>query len=220
MTRAANATAIAPRTALVVDDDPQARQWLRAAVAQAFPAARIVDAASLREGRVAIRATPPDLALVDLDLPDGSGVMLIEALARPPHRAISIVTTVFADDQHLFPALRAGAAGYLLKDDSVDRLAEVLEQFVQGKPALSAPIAQRLVGYFHETDGGAVALTPREQEVLTLLAKGLTIAQVADALQITANTAASYTKALYRKLDVTNRAEATVEAARRGLIRP
>lgn len=209
--------AIAPRTALVVDDDPQARAWLHAALAQAFPAARIVDAASVREGRVAIRNSPPDLALIDLDLPDGSGVALIEALAG--QRAISIVTTVFADDQHLFPALRAGAAGYLLKDDSIERLAEVLEQFMQGKPALSAPIARRLLGYFHEPDRACTPLTQREREVLTLLAKGLTIAEVATALSITPNTAASYTKALYRKLEVTNRAEATLEATRRGLIK-
>lgn len=212
---------IAPRTALVVDDDPQARAWLHAALAQAFPAARIVDAASVREGRVAIRNAPPDLALIDLDLPDGSGVALIELLAKPPHRTTSVVTTVFADDQHLFPALRAGAAGYLLKDDSIDRLAEVLGQIVLGKPALSAPIARRLLGYFHEPDASAAAaLTQREREVLTLLAKGLTINEVGAALAITPNTAASYTKALYRKLDVTNRAEATLEATRRGLIKP
>ncbi|MEP7300935.1 MAG: response regulator transcription factor [Caldimonas sp.] len=211
---------IAPANVLVVDDDAQARAWLRAAVAQAFPEARIAQAGSLREGRVTIRATPPDLALIDLDLPDGSGVALIELLARPPHRTLSVVSTVFADDQHLFPALRAGAASYLLKDESIDRLAELLLQIVQGKPALSAPITQRLLGYFHEPDGsGGAGLTPREQEVLTLLAKGLTIGEVAGALAISANTAASYTKSVYRKLEVTNRAEATLEATRRGLIK-
>ena len=128
--------------------------------------------------------------------------------------------TSFGDDDKLFAALRAGAAGYLLKDEAIERLAELLVQTVQGKPPLSAPIATRLLGYFHEPDAPPTAtLTQREQEVLTLLAKGLTISDVARALEITTNTAASYTKSLYRKLDVTNRAEATLEATRRGLIR-
>lgn len=209
-----------PRAVLVLDDDAAARDWLQAAVRQAFSDAELVAAGSLREARVALRTMSPDLALVDLDLPDGSGVSLIELLARPPHRTTSIVSTVFADDQHLFPALRAGAAGYLLKDESIERLAELLRQTMQGKPPLSAPIATRLLGYFHEPDVPATtSLTQREQEVLTLLAKGLTIGDVARALEITPNTAASYTKSLYRKLEVTNRAEATLEATRRGLIR-
>jgi len=213
-------TPLLPRQVLVVDDDAAARDWLQAAVRQAFPEAKVTVAGSLREGRVALRAVSPDLALIDLDLPDGSGVSLIEVLARPPHRTISVVSTVFADDQHLFPALRAGAAGYLLKDESIERLAELLVHTVQGKPPLSASIAVRLLGYFHEPDAPATtSLTQREQEVLTLLAKGLTISDVAQALAITTNTAASYTKSLYRKLDVTNRAEATLEATRRGLIR-
>ncbi len=209
-----------PRTALIVDDDAAAREWLHAALGRAFPQANIVEAGSVREGRVAIRAAPPDLALIDLDLPDGSGVTLIELLSRPLHRTVSIVSTVFADDQHLFPALRAGAAGYLLKDETIARLAELLIEIVQGRPALSAPIARRLLGYFHEPEVGAGdTLTPREQDVLTLLAKGLTIGEVAAALALSAHTVASYTKTLYRKLEVTNRAEATLEATRRGLIK-
>lgn len=214
-------THLPPSRVLLVDDDAAARRWLQAAVHTAFPQAEIAACGSVEEGRLAIHAASPGLALIDLDLPDGSGVALIEQLARPPHRTISIVSTVFADDQHLFPALRAGAAGYLLKDESIARLAESLVLTLQGKPPLSAAIATRLLGYFREPDTPQTAsLTPREQEVLTLLAKGLTISDVARSLSITAHTAASYTKTLYRKLDVTNRAEATLEAARRGLIRP
>ncbi len=212
---------IAPRSVLVVDDDAAARGWLQSAVSLAFPQAAVAACGSVQEGRAAIHATSPGLALIDLDLPDGSGVALIETLARPPHRSISIVSTVFADDQHLFPALRAGAAGYLLKDESIERLAELLVLTLQGKPPLSPAIATRLLGYFREPDTPQTAsLSHREQEVLTLLAKGLSIRDVGHALAITAHTAASYTKSLYRKLAVTNRAEATLEAARRGLIRP
>lgn len=214
--------AAVPATVLVVDDDADARQWMRKAAAQAFPRALLIEAASLREARALAHPHPPTLALVDLALPDGSGSDLIAWLSRPPRRCTCIVSTVFADDQHLFPALRAGASGYLLKDDSIDHLADRLVEFVQGRPALSAPIAARLVDYFHvdAAEAEAEVLSTRERETLTLLAKGLTIRDVAVAMGITPHTAASYAKALYRKLDVTNRAEATLEATRRGLIRP
>jgi len=208
-----------PKVTLVVDDLPDSLDWLARAALQAFPATQVLRAASLAEARALTRAAPPDLALVDLDLPDGSGVALIEQLAARQPRPLLVVATVFADDRHLFPALRAGASGYVLKDDSIDGLARMLVAAADGEAALSAPIARRLVGWFHEAQPVASpGLSPREQQLLQLLAKGLTIAQAADALQVTPATAASYAKTLYRKLDVTNRAEATLEATRRGLV--
>lgn len=90
-----------------------------------------------------------------------------------------------------------------------------------GEATLSPPIARRLVGWFRAPERTAKeSLSPREQELLQLLAKGLTIAQAAAALQINTSTAASYAKTLYRKLDVNSRAEATLEAMRRGLVKP
>jgi len=207
-------------TALVVDDLPQCVDWLASAVAVALPRARVHRAASVAEARAAIKRAPPSLALVDLDLPDGSGTLIIEQLARLPQRPLIIVATVFADDQHVFPALRAGAAGYVLKDASIEQLAASISAALRGEAALSARVARRLVGWFHAPDEDAAAtLSPREQELLQMLAKGLTIAQAAAMLGISFGTAASYTKTLYRKLDVTTRAEATLEATRRGLVR-
>ncbi|MFN0183739.1 MAG: response regulator [Aquabacterium sp.] len=204
---------------LVLDDHPQVGHWLAQAAAQAFPGVAVRRAASLREAMAALDEGLPDLALVDLDLPDGSGITLIEQLARSPQRPLSVVTTVFADDQHLFPALRAGAAGYLLKDGRIEDLVDALRGIAAGSPALSAPIARRLLGYFHEPDATRVStLSPREQDVLRLLARGLTIAETGQALGLTSHTVASYAKTLYRKLDVTNRAEAVLEAGRLGLL--
>lgn len=213
-------TRAAPATTLVVDDMPESLDWLARAALQAFPGTVLLRATTLAEARALLRDSHPALALVDLDLPDGSGVSLIEQLVRLPKRALVIVATVFADDQHLFPALRAGAAGYVLKDEPIDHLVQRLLAAHEGQAALSAPIAQRLVDWFHDPDAGAgAALSPREQELLQLLAKGLTIAQSAALLHIGTATAASYAKTLYRKLDVTSRAEATLEATRRGLIK-
>ena len=109
--------------------------------------------------------------------------------------------------------------GYVLKDESKDQLGAMLRDIVSGKPPLSPAIARRLLGHFRDSTVEE-GLTDRERDVLTLLAKGLTVAKVADVLGITRNTAAGYAKAVYRKLKITSRAEATLEAARRGLVRP
>lgn len=214
-------SAAAPATTLVIDDMPASLDWLVRASIVAFPDTRVLRATTLAEARALLREGRPDLALVDLDLPDGSGVTLIAELAQLPQTTRVIVTTVFADDQHLFPALRAGASGYLLKDEAIETLARRLEAAMLGEATLSPPIARRLVGWFRAPERTAKeSLSPREQELLQLLAKGLTIAQAAAALQINASTAASYAKTLYRKLDVNSRAEATLEAMRRGLVKP
>lgn len=211
----------APALTLVVDDLPASLVWLARAAEEAFPQTQLLRATNLAEARALIAERTPALALIDLDLPDGSGVTLIDELARRTPRPVIVVATVFADDRHLFPALRAGAAGYVLKDDPIDSLAALLAGIARGEMPLSGRIASRLVGWFHTQapDGGA-RLSPREEELLQLLAKGLTIAAAGAALGITPATAASYAKTLYRKLDVTSRAEAALEAARRGLIKP
>lgn len=211
-----------PALTLVVDDMPASLQWLAAAASEAFPGTEVLRAATLAQARALVAARTPQLALVDLDLPDGRGTALIEELARRTPRPVIVVATVFADDRHLFPALRAGAAGYVLKDDSIDTLAALLRGLARGEPPLSGPIARRLVGWFNAeaadaADAGA-KLSGREEQMLQLLGKGLTIAEAGAALGITAATAASYAKTLYRKLDVTSRAEATIEATRRGLL--
>ncbi len=204
---------------LVIEDLPDARTWLQDAASEAFPDAAIVGVATLAEALEALEEAPPDLALVDLGLPDGSGQDFILAATASSPGTISVVTSIFGDDGHLFSALRAGAQGYVLKDRSRESLADMLRGIVDGKPPLSPTIARRLLGHFHEPDSADAGLTPREREVLTLLAKGLTVAAVGDLLGITANTASGYVKNVYRKLNVSCRAEATLEAARRGLIR-
>ncbi len=202
--------------ALVVDDLASSRAWLSRALELAFPGVVIDAAASLAEAADLIEPPPP-LALIDLGLPDGSGVRLIERLRG---RSMCVVATVFDDDAHLFPALHAGAEGYVLKDQGPDALAEMLRGIAAGQPPLSPSIARRLLRHFTpaapapaETD-----LTPRETEVLRLTAKGMTRQEVAQALGISAHTVAGYLKEVYRKLAVSSRAEAALEAVRRGLV--
>ena len=196
--------------ALVVDDLESSREWLSRALAQAFPGIEIALAASLAEAQAHVESAPP-LALIDLGLPDGSGIRLIEKLQ--PLGTLCIVATVFDDDAHLFPALHAGAQGYVLKDQSTDNLAEMLTGIAAGQPPLSPSIARRLLRHFQP-----IAPDASEPALLRLIAKGHTVAEVAGLLGLSRHTAAGYLKDVYRKLSVRSRAEATLVATRRGLV--
>ncbi|MBK6727239.1 MAG: response regulator transcription factor [Xanthomonadales bacterium] len=210
-------------SALVIDDLDHCRDWLALALALAFPGIDVRFADSVASGHAAL-ASPPPLVLCDLGLPDGSGLELIERLAREAPQVQVVVSTVFDDDAHLFPALRAGAHGYLLKDATIETIAELLGGIVAGQPPLSPSIARRLLRHFQPaatTPAPAVEadpLTARERDVLRLIAKGLTVADTAGALQLTRHTVAGYVKDIYRKLQINSRAEATLEATRRGLV--
>lgn len=206
--------------ALVVDDLAPSRRWLAQALERAFPGIVIDEAATLRDALQSIEPPPP-LALIDLGLPDGSGLQLIEALVRRGAGTLCIVATVFDDDAHLFPALRAGAQGYVLKDQTPEALADMLNGIAAGQPPLSPSIARRLLRHFQplpQREPEMQPLTPRENDVLRLTAKGLTLVEVAEALGISRHTASGYLKDIYRKLSVSSRAEATLEAARLGLV--
>lgn len=213
----------AMQTALVLEDVRAAAVWLAQMLEDVFPNIEVRVAETLAQSRKLTLGFKPDIALVDLGLPDGSGVELIEQLGRDAPHCQCIVTTLFADDLHLFPALRAGARGYLLKDQPREHIQDSLRRIVSGEPPLSPAIAQRLLRVFQadtRTNTNAdERLSARETEVLTLLAKGLQLAELAEKLGITRNTAATHVKAIYRKLKISTRAEAALEAARMGLVR-
>ncbi|HCO43741.1 MAG: response regulator [Sinimarinibacterium flocculans] len=210
------------QTGWVVEDLKAPAQWLQEILAEAFPDLRVHHADSLANARTLLRQHPPDIALIDLGLPDGSGVELIRDLA--PRGCQCVVTTIYADDHHLFPALRAGACGYLLKDQPGDKVVHALRGIVAGEPPLSPVIAQRLLRVFGAPANPAeridARLSNRERETLTLIAKGFRLPEVAAQLGVSRNTAAGFIKAIYRKLDISSRAEATLEATRMGLVDP
>lgn len=213
----------APESGLVVEDLPEARAWLVDALVHAFPGIEVREAGDLASARRACREAVPAIALVDLGLPDGSGTDLIAELRAADRDVLTVVTTIFDDDRHLFGDLRAGAEGYVLKDQSRDDLVDMLAGIHAGRPPLSPSIARKLLSVFQdEREADQVppeaTLTQREREVLMLIAKGYTVARVAEMLGITRNTAAGYVKVIYRKLNISSRAEATLEATRQGLI--
>ena len=204
--------------ALILEDLPESQSWLLNVLESAFPGIVTRVAATLADAHKLLDEYQPEIALIDLGLPDGSGVELIQALNRNVSNCICVVTTIFDDDQHLFPALRAGAHGYLLKDQPQSSLVVALQGIVHGHPPLSPAIARRLLGYFQPNEPDKTGLTPREIDVLTCIAKGYTIKHAAELLGLSHNTVASYVKEIYRKLNISSRAEATLEAARLGFV--
>lgn len=211
------------KSCLVLEDLPDSQRWLAMALRAGFADIAIAATYTLREARAWLRQNPaPDLAVIDLGLPDGSGIELISELNRSAPNTVCVVASIYDDDQHLFPALRAGAQGYLLKDQRWQQIAELLKGIVDGRPPLSPAIARKLLGYFRPAPPAPpveqVALTQRETEVLSLIAKGVTIAEAARGLGISHHTVCGYVKEIYRKLNVSCRAEAALTAQKMGLI--
>ena len=214
---------------LLLEDLPEIRTWLKALAEQVFPGAVITEAARVHDARQQISASRFDLALIDLGLPDGSGVEVVEVLREQQPEAQSVGVTIHDDDDHLFPALQAGAFGYLLKEQSREQLGEQLRRISQGEPPLSPSIARRVIQYFtaqaknHVREQQplmpGVTLTDRENEVLLWVAKGFTLPEIGVQLNLSRHTIADYVKQIYRKLNVSSRAEAALEAQRLGLFR-
>ena len=156
---------------LIVEDNPVARSFLCRVVRESFSDTIVIaeagdlESARRQIGPLGSAARPGEeafkLILVDLELPDGNGMELLAELVRYP--ATKIVTTLYSDDDHLFPALQCGADGYLLKEDRFEVLVEELQKIVRGQPPLSPAIARRLLSHFRggpSTPGADTAPAP------------------------------------------------------------
>lgn len=186
-----------------------------------FPDIAIISAHNIAHAISLLSTSAPvDIALIDLSLPDGSGITVIEWFNRHSPHTICVVASIFDDDNHIFPALRAGAHGYLLKDQPQTAIVQALNGIVTGQPPLSPAIARKLLRHFHEPYNVPTQelLTEREKEVLSIIAKGMTMVETANILGLKRNTIAGYVKEIYRKLNVSSRAEAAISAQKMGLI--
>lgn len=214
------------KTILLLEDLPEIRAWMRKLVLQVFPGATISESARVQDAVALASAVKFDLALIDLGLPDGSGVDVVTKLRDVQPDAQSVVVTIHDDDEHLFPALQAGAFGYILKEQARELITEQLQRISQGEPPLSPSIARRVMAYFSakakpqpQNNLPNVSLTDRESEVLLRVAKGYTLPEIGVQLGLSRHTIADYVKQIYRKLNVSSRAEAALEAQRLGLFR-
>lgn len=208
------------KRALILEDVQETRAWLGGIAQSAFPEVALVEAATVAVAQAVLDRQMPDLALIDLGLPDGSGLDVLRALKARAPGSIAVVTTIMGDDVSVVSALSAGADGYLQKDQTREQMVAQLRQISHGIPALSPAIARRIMGHFSRT-GPAVnddgRLTERETDVLALISRGLRNAEVAAELGLADSTVAGYIKTIYRKLGISSRAEAAWHATRMGL---
>lgn len=209
------------KTILLIEDFEDIRQWLAGLLGEAFGEVDITEAATVAQAYALLDTRIFDLVVVDLNLPDGNGVDILQRITSRKLPSLCIVATAYDDDEHLLPALNAGADGYLLKDQQGEQLIHDLLGILNGAPPLSPPIARRIMKLAKQDPVQvlSVSLTSREEEVLTYIAKGFNRAEIAQSLGISAHTIATHIRTIYSKLDISSRAEATVEAIRRGLIR-
>ncbi len=206
---------------LIVDDHPLVRRGMRA-VLSAVPDFEIL--AEATTGREAIHLAAqlhPDVILMDLQMPDLSGIEATrEVLAARPDARI-LVVTLFEDDDSVFLALRAGARGYVLKDTDEQELIAAIRAVAGGAAMFSPSIATRMLTLFSSLRAGATpvfpTLTEREREVLELIARGLPNPRIAQQLGISTKTVGNHVSVIFGKLQVADRAEAIVRAREAGL---
>jgi DNA-binding NarL/FixJ family response regulator len=219
------ATPKKPIRTAIVEDDPASRKMI-VSLLQADPNYTVV--AEFAEGRAAVAALPElalDIMLVDIGLPDISGIEVIRKLKAVRPECNVMVITTFGDEKTITAALEAGADGYLLKGTPLEELKRDIAALRDGGSPLSPMIARKLLNRLHgdaaddKQDTGETDLTRREHEILEMIAKGFSYAETSKICGIAAATVHSHLKSVYRKLEVHSKTEAVYEARRRKLIR-
>jgi DNA-binding NarL/FixJ family response regulator len=231
--RMANREADARIRVGLVEDDFDFQRALVGAIAASSDMALAYAASTRAEGLRAVQNMEADVLLVDLGLPDGSGIDVIAgAQARWPGCAV-MVSTAFGDELHVIRSIEAGAAGYLLKDSTPAQLLDEIRSLHAGGSPISPLIARQILARFRMPLAVAPAVAPatapvadredeelsaREREVLNLITKGFTAAEIAQFIGVSQHTVLTYVRRIYRKLRVNSKAEAIYEARQRGIL--
>ena len=203
---------------LVVDDHPVVRQGLRAFLGSRS-GIEVVGEASDGEGAVAAAADlRPDVVLMDLVMPGTDGLEATRRITAGDGAPAVLVLTSFASDDQVIPAVRAGASGYLLKDVDPLDLEQAIRAVHRGEGLLSPRLVARVMAEVRTgpADAGLRSLTPREREVLALLAEGRTNRQLADALTVSEKTVKTHVSSILAKLHLPDRTAAALYALRGG----
>ncbi len=210
--------------ALVVEDDPGIASGLSLSLRQAGYAVDVCG--TLESAWTALCVEPFDAVLLDLGLPDGSGIDVISHCLRVQPACEVMVITMFGDETNMMKAFSAGAKGYLLKDGTEDDLAGHITQLRNGGSPMSPIIARQLLGRLGPpavaapaAAGGAVQLSPKEAEVLSLVSRGFSYSEVAQLLHISVHTVHTHARNIYGKLSVKSKTEAVYEARQLGILK-
>lgn len=210
---------------MIVEDDPAFLNRFCRIVASHAELELFAAISSAAAARESLARGAPDVLLVDLGLPDGSGIHVIREAASRHAETDIMVVTVFGDEAHVLASIEAGATGYLLKDSLPDEFIDIIRQLRAGGSPISPVIARQLLKRLRPGHASLpldahdrTRLSARESEILSLIAKGFSFVELARLLDISPHTVTTYVKKIYQKLAVHSRGEAVYEASRRGLI--
>ena len=212
----------APTTILIVDDHEVVRKGIRAYL-ETLPDFNVVgEAASGEEAITMVAEQVPDVVLMDLIMPGMDGVETTRRVKAISPRTQVVVLTSYHEDIHIFPALKAGAISYILKDMKMDKLVDALHRAMEGEVTLHPRVAARVLQNLRGEDGEAsqlyTDLTERELEVLKLIANGLSNNQIAETLVISENTVKGHVSNILSKLHLADRTQVAVYAWQKGLV--
>lgn len=208
---------------LIVDDSELARRAIRTVLAESQAFEVIAEAGDAETGIARVRELAPDLVLMDLRMPRLGGLEAIRAIKEEFPATIVVVLSVSDDPQDFFEAIRSGAQGYLIKNVEPQIWLEYLDAIVHGDARISRAIADRILrefAYGAATAASLPALTRREEEILTLVVRGLANKEIGDTLGIVEGTVKRHLQNILAKLHLRNRVELATFAVRQGLARP
>ena len=214
-----------PITVLIVDDHAVVRQGVRAALEAREAFTVVGEAESGAEAVRRVADVVPDVVLMDLLMPDIDGVEATRQIKCLSPRTQVVMLTSHHDDEHIFPALRAGAISYLLKSVKMDELAEAVQRAAQGEATLHPRVAARVIHELQGAKGDQEALNPfteltdRELEILKLIATGMTNQEITTHLVISEHTVKGHVSNILSKLHLADRTQAAVFAWREGVVR-
>ncbi|MEV1147293.1 response regulator transcription factor [Micromonospora sp. NPDC049799] len=211
---------------LLVDDQPLVRAGLRVLIADAPDLEVVGEAGTGAEAVRLTRDAAPDVVLMDLRMPGTDGIAATRAITAAGGPARVLVLTTFDDDEHVHAALRAGASGFLVKDMAVDDILGAIRVVAAGDALIAPSVTRRLIAEFAHRPAVAPAVraltgvTDREREVLTLVGRGLSNAEIAEELHISAATAKAHVARLFSKLHARDRVHLVIAAYESGLVTP
>jgi DNA-binding NarL/FixJ family response regulator len=205
---------------VVADDHSVVREGLRALLSAVEGYELVGTAATGAEAVKAAVTLRPDVLVMDIQMPDMTGIEATREIRRVAPTVAVLMLTMFDDDESVFAAMRAGALGYVLKGAAPESMIRAIAVVAGGEAIFGAGVATRALSYFNTSRADATVfpeLTPREREVLTLIASGLNNAAIAGRLGLAANTVGNHISNVFAKLQVASRAEAIVRARSAGL---
>ncbi|MGB9639687.1 MAG: response regulator [Anaerolineales bacterium] len=209
-----------PIRVLIVDDHPIVRKGLRTLLDHEADFQCVGEASNGEEAIELAMRLQPDVTLMDLVMSPVDGVQAIQRIKNQRPSACILVLTTFADDDKVFPAIKAGASGYILKDIPPEELLQAIQDVAAGRPFLHPTIATRLMREINQTNSppeNIDPLTERELEVLRLTARGLTNQEIALQLNVSERTVTTHISNILDKLHLANRTQATLYALRKGI---